>query len=578
MRGLTVSAEAEKGLMGQKFMAAKINGQRRVSDWINLVKDKNSAFHRRLSQIYGDNTDLAIKAAQMCLHTLEAFASSYGPGRDVIIVRSAGRINLVGTHIDHRGGSVNPVCIKQMWLAVEPREDDLVLAKNVESAQFPDEQFRISDCLPAGKKIQDWDAWCYDEFEKRKHDPSITWSNYIRAAVLYFQHLYTKDDGTFSPAIKGMNMLFYGDIPRAAGLASSSALVMAAAEAVRRINTLPPLLSLQEDAGEPADFIERCGYAEWYVGTRGGCSDHAAIAFGQSNAILHITNYPVTVESVSFPAGYSLVLANSLIEAKKQTGARNTFNSRVAAYEFGLMLIRKNFPQHADKLEHLRDVTPERLGVDEVQIYEIVRSLPASSSRADILRLLPERQQEIRHVFRSHDEPEGGYPIRQICLYGIAECMRANMVAQCLRAGDMKTFGELVSTSHDGDRVTKLVGQKRIPTDNSYPGTRIDTLISDLKSGDQDRMKRARLWRQGGGYNVSLPELDMLVDIALASPGVIGAGLVGAGMGGCIVAVVEKEHARQVIENIAEQYYHPRNLPVQAEIVTPVGGLCTIDM
>jgi galactokinase len=387
--------------------------------------------------------------------------------------------------------------------------------------------------------------------------------------VLYFQHLYTKDDGTFSPAIKGMNMMFYGDIPRAAGLASSSALVMAAAEAVRRINALQI---------EPADLIEHCGYAEWYVGTRGGCSDHAAVAFGQPNAILHITNFPVTVESVPFPAGYSLVLANSLIEAKKQTGARNTFNSRVAAYEFGLMLIRKNFPQHADKLEHLRDVTPERLDVDEVQIYEILKSLPASSSRADILRLLPEHERQIRHVFRSHDEPKQGYHIRQVCLYGIAECMRANMVAQCLRAGDMRTFGQLVSTSHDGDRVTKLLDGKSVPTDNNYPSTRIDALISDLKSGDRDRMVRARLWRQGGGYNVSLPELDTLVDIALASPGVIGAGLVGAGMGGCIVAVVEKEHASQVIENMAEQYYHARNLSLKAEIVTPVGGLCTIDM
>ena len=28
-------------------------------------------------------------------------------------------------------------------------------------------------------------------------------------------------------------------------------------------------------------------------------------------------------------------------------------------------------------------------------------------------------------------------------------------------------------------------------------------------------MSRAELWRQGGGYNVSLPEIDTLVDIAL---------------------------------------------------------------
>ena len=550
-------------------MAAEIDSQRPIRNWIGLIKDTNSAFHAKLDQIYGHKGDLKAEAAQMCLQTLETFADRYGPDRSVIIVRSTGRVNLLGTHVDHRGWSVNPICVKQMWLVVEPRDDDLVLVKNVESRDFPDEQFRISQCLPAGEKIQNWDAWCYDEFEKRKHDTSVTWSNYIRAAVLYFQHLHTNDDGRFAPAIKGMNMMIYGNVPRAAGLSSSSALVMLVAEAVMRINGLRI---------EPADLIEHAGFAEWYVGTRGGCSDHAAITFGKSNTILHITNFPVTVETVPLPIGYKIILANSLIEAKKQTGARNIFNSRVAAYQFGLMMIRKNFPQYADKLGHLRDVTPQKLGVDEAEIYRIVKSLPGSARRMDLLKLLPGHGQEIRHIFRSHDKPQHGYQIRQICLYGIAECIRADEAAQCLEKGDMKTFGELICISHDGDRVTKLVEGKRVPIDNSYPDERIDALINDLQSDDPRRVSWARLWRQSGGYNVSLPEIDTLVDIALATPGVIGAGLVGAGMGGCIVVVAEDEHARQVIENMAVQYYRPRNLPVAAEIITPVGGLCSIDV
>ena len=564
---------------GPREAGTQISGRRPVGDWIALIKEANSAFDNRLDQIYGDNEDLKTEAAQMCLRCLEEFAGRYDADRPpaclrqedrgVIIVRSAGRVNLLGTHIDHRGGSINPVGVKQMWLVVEPRDDDQVLAKNVESSQFLDEQFCISDCLPAGARIRDWDAWCHDEFEKRKYDPSITWSNYIRAAVLYFQHLHTTEQGSFAPVIKGMNMMFYGDIPIAAGLSSSSAVVMVAAEAVIRINALQI---------EPSDLVGHCGFAEWYVGTRGGCSDHAAIIYGKPGTILHIKAFPLTVEHAALPAGYSFVLANSGIEAKKQAGARDIFNSRVAAYIFGLMMLRKNFPQYAGKLEYLRDVNPERLGVDEVQIYRMLKSLPASVSRADVLKLLPEHEQELRHVFRSHDGPEQGYHIRQICLYGIAECIRAGMVPQCLRTGDMKTFGELMSISHDGDRVTKVVDGKRIPTDNSYPDTRIDALMSDLESGEKQRMSQARLWRQGGGYNVSLPEIDMLVDIAMAALGVLGAGLVGAGMGGSIVAVVEDKYARQLIENMAEQYYRPRNLPVGAEIITPVGGLCTMDV
>jgi N-acetylgalactosamine kinase len=550
-------------------MSSEISGLQPVSNWIELIGDTNSIFHKKLRQIYGDNDDLRNEAARMCLRTLESFAERYAADRSVLVIRSTGRVNLLGTHIDHRGGSVNPITVKHMWLVVEPRQDNIVLAKNVESNDFADEQFSISDCLPAGEKIQNWDTWCHNEFEKRRNDPSISWSNYIRAAVLYIQHLKTKDDGSFAPAIKGMNMMVYGSIPRAAGLSSSSALVMITVEAVIRLNSLDI---------RPADFVEHWGFAEWYVGTRGGCSDHAAIIYGRPNTILHITAFPLSVEAASLPAGYCFVLADSGIKAKKQAGARDIFNSRVSAYIFGLMLIRKNFPQYADKLERLRDVNPERLGVDESQIYRMIKSLPACAGRADILRLLSADEQKVHRVFRSHAEPEEGYPIRQVCLYGIAECIRAEMAPKCLLAGDIKNFGELINISHDGDRVTKLVEGRRVPTDNSYPDERIDALISDLESGDVRRVSRAELWRQGGGYNVSLPELDMLVDIALATEGVIGAGLVGAGMGGCIVAVVEDKHTRQLIKNLAEQYYHPRNLSVAAEIIIPVGGLCTMEI
>jgi N-acetylgalactosamine kinase len=166
-------------------MPFEISGLQPISSWIELIRDRHSTFHNKLNQIYGDNDDLKTEAARMCLRSLEAFTERYAAERNVIIIRSTGRINLVGTHIDHRGGSVNPIAVKHMWLVVEPRDDDLVLAKNVESNNFPDEQFCISRCLPAGKKNENWDTWCHEEFEKRRNDPPVSWSNYIRAAVLY---------------------------------------------------------------------------------------------------------------------------------------------------------------------------------------------------------------------------------------------------------------------------------------------------------------------------------------------------------------------------------------------------------
>jgi N-acetylgalactosamine kinase len=541
---------------------------RSVQEWMRAVAEPDSGFNRVLLAICAHRETLRRDAARMCLRTLEAFGRMHGMDRPVAVIRSAGRVNILGTHIDHRGGSVNPIAVNHMWLVAAPRADDWVVAANVESGPFPEQRFRIRACLP-GQKVRDWDSWCYAELQKRNGDTSATWSNYIRGAVLYLQNLYLNDDGSCARPLQGMDMVFYGDIPRAVGLSSSSAIVVATTEAVVRLNALEISRS---------DLVGYCGLAEWYVGTRGGSSDHAAILFAQPNTILHLRNLPLHVESSVLSDNYSLVLANSGIEARKQAGVRSAFNSRVAAYIFGLLLIRKQFPQYAERLAHLRDINPDRLGVGESRIYRMLRSLPVSAGRSEILRWLPEQEQKISRVFRSHEEPAGGYPIRQVCLYGVAECLRADMVPPCLMAGDMRRFGELMNLSHDGDRVTRLADGERVPTDNRYPDERLDALIGDLASADPQRVERARLWRQSGGYNVSVPEVDTLVDIALATPGVVGAGLVGAGMGGCMVAVAESERAQNVIENMAEQYYDSRHLPLSARIVTPVGGVHTFEL
>ncbi len=543
-------------------MALEVRGSKPVSEWLDLLGDPQSPLYSLLDDIYSNGPSSTREPSQVCLKAVEAFGKSYGKDRSVLIARATGRVNLMGMHIDHRGGPVNPIAIKEIFLVAEARSDDIVKLRNVESQEFPDEEFRIGDCLP-DRKIEDWDAWCHDEYEKRRDDPSITWSNYVRAAVLYLQHLNTEDDGSFDPTLRGMSAMVGGNIPRAAGLSTSSSLVVVAADACIRIN------SLNLDSME---FVDACGYGEWYVGTRGGSGDHAAIRFGKPNAVLHITSFPLTVEAIPFPHGHRIVLANSMMEAKKRAGARDAFNNRVASYVFGLMLARKNFPQYAPKLEHLRDISPELLKVDEVEIYRILKSLPESATRRDVLKLLAGEEKHVRRVFRSHAEPAEGYKIRQVCMYGVSECIRAGMAADRLKVGDVTGFGELVTISHEGDRVTKLVKGRRVKTDNSYPDEKINSLIRDLQSGDPKLVERARLWRQPGGYNVSMPELDILVDISLATPGVVGAGLVGAGLGGSIVAVVEEGHAHELIENLTREYYRPRQLPARAEIVTPVGG------
>ena len=47
-------------------------------------------------------------------------------------------------------------------------------------------------------------------------------------------------------------------------------------------------------------------------------------------------------------------------------------------------------------------------------------------------------------------------------------------------------------------------------------------------------------------YEVSSRELDLLVALALAQPGVYGARLTGAGFGGCVIALVAADRAATV--------------------------------
>jgi len=546
----------------------KIAGVHSIAEWHGFLQDPGSALYEKLTSIYGSRDSLEAPLT-LLRRVIEEFGCSYGRDRSVFAVRSTGRVNLLGMHIDHRGGSVNPIAIKEAFFAVEPREDDKVVLRDIQGEEYPEESFVIGECLPKGSKIADWDAWCHDELEKRKDDPSITYSNYVRSSVLYFQHLYTDERGKFTPPFKGMNVMIGSNIPPAAGLSTSSCNVVASGVAALHINGIRM---------DPMEFCEHCGFAEWYVGTRGGFGDHAAIRLGRCNMIAHMTGFPFSLQFVPFPDGYRVVLADSQVEAKKQAGARDGFNTPVASYIFGLLLARKNWPQYAAKMERLRDINPNTLDVSDAEILRIIRSLPESATRQDLIAMMPEKQEEMKNIFRSHNEPRNGYKIRRVCMFGVAECMRADLVIDLLKANDIEGFGRLMTLHHDGDRVARLQRGKMMPEQKDYSDARMDRLIAETGSGDHRPTEQARVWTQPGGYNVSVPELDMLVDVSLGLDGVVGAELVGAGLGGSMVALVRSDRAEALVEHLADDYYKPRGLPAKAEIVAPVGGADIIDI
>jgi len=73
-------------------------------------------------------------------------------------------------------------------------------------------------------------------------------------------------------------------------------------------------------------------------------------------------------------------------------------------------------------------------------------------------------------------------------------------------------------------------------------------------------------------YQVSTPELDLLVETAQSLPGCMGARLTGAGFGGCTVNLVEKYASAQFVKILAEKYHQNTGLRMKAFICQASAG------
>jgi galactokinase len=79
-------------------------------------------------------------------------------------------------------------------------------------------------------------------------------------------------------------------------------------------------------------------------------------------------------------------------------------------------------------------------------------------------------------------------------------------------------------------------------------------------------------------YEVSCDELDCLVELACAVPGVFGARLTGAGFGGCAMAVAEPGTFERAAETIARRYEERFGLRPGVERLRPGGGPLELDV
>lgn len=523
-----------------------------ASERIYTIKLWGDDVARTFRDIYGDNPELIEERKNRIIALLEAFIDKFGDRR-VVVSRSPGRVNLLGRHIEHRGGSINVMSVNRETLVVAaPREDDMVHIANLDP-KYSERTFGIIESL---RDFTDGD-W----LEFIENDATLQmilesrgdWVNYVKASVLRLQMNQRKH------LIRGMDMLFCGNIPQAAGLSSSSSIVVATTEAAIALNHLDI---------KAKDFIHLCGEGEWFVGSRGGAGDHAAIKCSKRDMITHIKFCPFEIgESVEFSHDYNIVVANSFVEAKKSDGARDKFNQKVACYEIGFMLIKKNHPQFEGKLNYLKDINQKTLGITQARVYKMILSLPEYMTKNEIYNALPEKKKELDRIMKTHAEAKL-YEIRSTILYGVAECQRADLCLDLLKRGDYVKLGRLMNVSHNGDRVSRGGESYDYSAGDAY----LLSLIDDLESEDPDRVFRAQIYNQPGGYGCSTETIDDLVDFAVGRPGVMGAELSGAGLGGCVIILVKKDKTEHLLSSLKEYYYDKNNLPMGAQVFIPVAG------
>jgi N-acetylgalactosamine kinase len=507
-----------------------------------------AAWNGHLSQL--DPGGLAARAVR-------ALAANTGPERPCVLVRSPGRINLMGRHVDHQGGTCNLMAIdREIVVAASLRDDDRVNLWNVETADYPPRTFTFGELLE-DVVWEDWLRTLDSQYLQRLVSGSLgDWVNYVKGAALRLQHRFP------DRRLRGIDAAVAGNIPVGAGLSSSSALVVAATEALTELNALNL---------HPRELVDLCGEGEWFVGTRGGSGDHAAIKFGREGEVVSVSFFPFEVVGTHpFPEDCALIVCHSGLSAKKMENARERFNARVACYHMAREVVKRDFPEFADRIRHLRDINERTLDVSLPTLYRILGKIPRSVSGEE-LTALASLHSSVEKCISGLKVAEHEFPLRDVAFYGVAECERSRLAGGLLDRGDVTRLARMMNVSHDGDRVARWG-----PDCEAFARPATDEHVRALVDGalavEPLESAGAALWQQPGAYGCSTPEIDHLVDAALACRDVLGAQLAGAGLGGCIMVLARREGAEQTMAELTRTYYEPRGFEPRMFLCRPSHG------
>lgn len=245
----------------------------------------------------------------------EVFRNLYG--KDPVVYRAPGRVNLIGEHTDYNKGFVLPGAInKRILVALAPNGSQQV---NV-----------FAKSINGGEKAS---------FPVTEKNPRTGWVNYLIGVTYLLQQT--------GGVIQGVDVVIDGDIPVGGGMSSSAALCSAYGFALNE------LFALDFTRMELALVGQRTEHE--FVGVKCGIMDQFASLHGRKGQLMKLDCRNMEMEYVPFDfPDHRIVLANTMVS---HTLAGSEYNVRRQQCEEGVALLRKYYPE----VESLRDVTYEQL-------------------------------------------------------------------------------------------------------------------------------------------------------------------------------------------------------------------------
>ncbi len=247
---------------------------------------------------------------QLVEQVVAVFQQHFGePG---FVVRSPGRINLIGEHTDYNLGFVLPASIdKAIYIAIQKREDNGI---HLVSVDLQDEYIATLDSFSPSPK---------------------QWPDFILGVVDQLQKA--------GLSIQGFNAVIAGDVPLGAGLSSSAAVECATAFALNAVFDLGLDRKTMVQLSQKAENV--------FVGVQCGIMDQFASMFGQEEKLIRLDCRSLEYAYIPFPSDeVDIVLFDTGV---KHSLASSEYNLRRQECEAGVKMISHKYPE----VNSLRDAS-----------------------------------------------------------------------------------------------------------------------------------------------------------------------------------------------------------------------------